>query len=258
VNKMAHQQDYYYNEHDENQVEKILKTKKKKRLKKRFKVLLFLIVFVAIGAYFTSDYSRIQSIRVVGCEEVSEYDILEYAAIDEKAIYWFINTNHIEEKIKEVPLVKKVKVSRDLLGNIKIEIEEAERIAYCDIEDRTYVIDELGYVSETSDPKIIQSLQSCPKLSGFKDVEFLKSFASEYIKIPELVKSQTSDIVYSPQPADETRLEFVMDNGKIMYLRVEDMAEQLSRFDYEASMTAYSDYCQFSFEGEHVYMEKCE
>ena len=255
---MSHPQQYYYNEHDENQVEKILKTKKKKKLKKRFKILLFLLVFIAITAYFTSDYSRVQSLKVVGNEEVKTDDILSAAAISDDAIYWFLNTSHIEEKIKEVPLIKKVKVYKDFFGNVKIEIGEAERIAYCVIGETTYVIDELGHVSETNDQKVIQSLQSSPRLSEFKDVDFLKNFAKEYVQIPELIKNQTSDIVYAPKTADETRLEFVMDNGKILYLRVEDMVDQLSRIDYEAFMTAYSEYCEFRFEGKHVYMEKCE
>ena len=84
------------------------------------------------------------------------------------------------------------------------------------------------------------------------------ALAKEYVKIPELIKSQTSDIIYSPIKADTSRLKFLMDNGKILYLRVESMVEQLSKFDYEAFMTAYSDRCEFSFEGNHVYMKKCK
>ncbi len=255
---MAHSQKYYYNEHDENQVEKILKIKKKKKLKRRVKVILFLIFAVSLMAYFLSDYSKVQSIKVIGNEEVSTETILEYAAISDDTIYWFLQTQKVEEHIKEVPLIKKVNVSKDLLGNVRIEVEEAERIAYCVIDDVTYVIDELGGVSETEDEEVIQSLQSCPRLLEFEDVEFLKEFAAEYVQIPELIKSQTSDIIYAPKEADETRLEFIMNNGKILYLRLEDMVDQLSRFDYEAFMTAYSDSCVFSFEGKYVYKEKCE
>ena len=49
-----------------------------------------------------------------------------------------------------------------------------------------------------------------------------------------------------------------MDNGKIFYLRIEDMADQLNRIDYEAFMTGYSDRCVFSFEGNYIYTEECE
>lgn len=252
------QDDYYYNEHDENQVEKILKSKKRKKLKRRFKILLILIVFVMIAAYFLSDYSKVSSIQVVGNEEIQTQVILDAISIDKKTIYWFVNTGHVEEEIKTLPLIKKVSVSKDFFGHVKIEIEEAQKVAYCIIGKTTYVIDELGNVSETEDQKVIQSLQACPRLMEFKDVDFLKKFAKEYVKIPELIKNQTSDIVYAPLKADENRMKFIMINGKILYLRVDQMAESLKKFDYEAFMTAYSDRCEFSFEGDHVYMEKCK
>lgn len=256
---MAHRHDdYYYNEHDENQVEKILKTKRKKRLKRRFKILLFLLVFVLIGGYFLSDYSKVQSIQIVGNEDVKSEDILKNISIGDQTIYWLVNTHKIEQEIKMIPLIKKVNVSKDWFGHVKIEIEETQRVAYCVIDKKTYVIDELGSVIETDDQKMIESLQSCPQLSGFKNLEFLKTFAKAYVEIPELIKNQTSDILYAPEESDETRLKFIMVNGKILYLRVEDMVEQLSRFDYEAFMTVYNDRCEFSFEGEHVYMKKCK
>ena len=255
---MAHHDEYYYNEHDESQVEKILKTKKKKKIKRRVKILLFLMIFIMIGAYFMSDYSRVQSITIVGNDEVKSEDILEKISVSKKSIYLLVNTGKIEDEVKSIPLVKKTSVTKDLFGHIRIEIEEADKVAYCVIGKITYVIDELGNISETTDSKMIESLQSSPQLIGFKDVKFLEKFAKQYIRIPELIKNQTSDIIYSPKSADESRMKFLMVNGKILYLRVETMADQLSRFDYEAFMTTYSDRCEFSFEGDNVYMEKCK
>ena len=75
-------QEYYYNEHDENQVDKILKNKKKKKLKRKIKVLLVLLIFILIGAYFLSDYSKVQSIQVVGNDEIDSQDILNKVSIN--------------------------------------------------------------------------------------------------------------------------------------------------------------------------------
>lgn len=255
---MSSVDEYYYNEHDESQVHKIYKKNKKKKLRRRFKVLLILIFLVLIGSYFLSDYSKIQSIRIVGNDEVSTEDILEHISVNQQSVHLLVSSSKIEEEIKALPLIKKASVTKDFLGHMKIEIEEADKVAYCVIGKITYVIDELGNVVETDDQEIIQSLHSCPQLSGFKTLDFLNKFAKEYVRIPELIKNQTSDIIYDPKTSDESRLKFMMNNGKILYLRVEDMVDQLSRFDYEAFMTAYSDRCEFSFEGEHVYMEKCK
>ena len=254
---MAHD-DIYFNEHDENQVKKILKSKKKKKMKRRFKLFLFLLILVLIGAYFVSDFSKVQSITVVGNEEVAAETILSHISVSKKSFFLFVNTSKIEKEVKEVSLIKKASVSRDFFGHIKIEIEEAEKIGYCVIEEVNYVIDELGNVAETQDENLIHSLQAFPQISGFPDLTFLKKFAKEYAQIPELIKNQTSDVIYSPKDSDESRLKFIMDNGKILYLRVEDMVDQLSRFDYEANMTAHADKCEFSFEGKNVYMSKCQ
>lgn len=254
---MSHQSEYYYNEHDENQVHKLWKSKKKRKLKRRFKILMILVIFVLVGAYFVSDYSKIQSITIVGTHDVKKEDVLKTITINENSFHLFVNTKKVAQEVKDMPLIKKANVSKDLLGHVKIEIEEAEKIAYCVIDKKTYIIDELGDVLETDDQQMIASLHACPQLTQFKDVKFLKTFAKEYVKIPELVKNQTSDIVYSPLDSDPTRLKFIMDNGKLLYLRVEDMVKQLELFDYEAFMTAYSQYCEFSFEGKNVYMKKC-
>ena len=101
-------------------------------------------------------------------------------------------------------------------------------------------------------------MQSTPQITKFKDLQLLKEFAKEYVDIPEIIKSQTSDIIYNPQKSDETRLKFIMDDGKILYLRIEDMVEQLNKFDYEANKEVYKDKCVFSFEGNYVYMKDCE
>ena len=108
---MAHHDEYYYNEHDESQVEKILKTKKKKKIKRRVKILLFLMIFIMIGAYFMSDYSRVQSITIVGNDEVKSEDILEKISVSKKSIYLLVNTGKIEDEVKSIPLVKKTSVT---------------------------------------------------------------------------------------------------------------------------------------------------
>ncbi len=255
---MSRQQEYYFNEHDENQVQKKYKSNQRLKVKRRIKILFVLLVFILVGTYFISDYSRISKISIQGCQEVKQEDVLKTMTLKKGDIILFVNTNKIEEEIKKMPLVKKVNVQKSIFGEVLIEIEEAQKIAYCIIDKTTYIIDELGNVTTTSDKELIQSMQSSPRLSGFDDVDLLKKFAREYIDIPDIVKSQTSDIVYSPKKADQTRMKFIMDNGKILYLRIEQMVEQLSRFDYEANMTEFSDYCEFSFEGENIYMKKCK
>lgn len=256
---MSYSEEYYYNEHDENQVKKILKNKKKKRMKRKINIILIFLVMILISSYFISDYSKVQSIEVNGNDHIETKLILENISINDDSIYLFIDKKNTEKEIKKLGLVKKTKVSCDLFGHVSIDIEEAEAVAYCTIDKKTYVIDELGKVSKTNDKKLIEELKTTPRIVDFPDLKFLKTFAKEYVKIPELIKNKTSDISYAPKKYDETRIEFLMVDGRKLYLRVEDMVEQLEVFDYEANIETYKDKCIFSFEGKgKIYALPCE
>ena len=255
---MAKEQ-YYFNEHDENQTQLLRKNRKKKKLKRKIKIVIVLLLLLLVAGYFISDYSRVQTIVIEGQQEVSKEEILDTISVHKGDVLLFVNTGHVEDEISQLPFIKKVRVTKSLLGSVRIEIEEAQKVAYCVIGKKTYVIDELGNVSETKDQDLITSLQATPRITQFKDLKLLKQFAKEYVKIPEIVKSQTSDILYDPQNADETRLKFIMDDGKILYLRIEDRADQLNnRYDYVANKEAFKNKCVFSFEGNYVYMKDCE
>lgn len=250
-------EDYYYNEHDVNQVDKLYKKKKKKKLKRKVKILCFLLFLLMIAGYFVSDLSKVKSIKIIGNKEVSSKLIKEASSITKDSIYLFIDKDKSADNIKKLALVKKADISYDIFGNITIEIEESNKVAYATIENKTYVIDELGKVVETKDENIKETLKSCPKLVHFDSLDLLKQFAKEYANVPELIKTKTSDIIYSPQPSDETRVEYILDNGKKLIVRIENMADELTRFPFEAHMIQNPNACEFNFYGKNIYLTKC-
>lgn len=109
---MSRQQEYYFNEHDENQVQKKYKSNQRLKVKRRIKILFVLLVFILVGTYFISDYSRISKISIQGCQEVKQEDVLKTMTLKKGDIILFVNTNKIEEEIKKMPLVKKVNVQK--------------------------------------------------------------------------------------------------------------------------------------------------
>ena len=124
---MSRQQEYYFNEHDENQVQKKYKSNQRLKVKRRIKILFVLLVFILVGTYFISDYSRISKISIQGCQEVKQEDVLKTMTLKKGDIILFVNTNKIEEEIKKMPLVKKVNVQKSIFGEVLIEIEEAQK-----------------------------------------------------------------------------------------------------------------------------------
>ncbi len=247
-----------YDEYSEDQVRKLYKKRKKLKLKRRFKLFVIFALSFIIGGYFISDLSKVKSISIVGNTSVESSTIEKASSLNKKTTYLFINKGDVEDKIKSLPLIKKANVYYDVLGNVTIEIEESKQVAYCVINGKTYVLDELGSVVETKDKNIKEKLKSFPKLSKFKDLKFLKKFSKEYPQVPDVIKGQTSDIVYSPKKADETRIRFILDNGKELIVRLESMVDVLNKFSFEANMNINSDKCTFDFNGSHVYMSKCK
>lgn len=161
----------------------------------------------------------------------------------------------IAAKIKKVSLVKDARVSKNIFGEISIKIVEADPIGQCIIDGVLYVIDETGRVTKDEEGKFVSYVQRCPRLNNF-DYDHLEAFSKEFVKLPTQVINQVSDINYAPLSADETRCEFIMDDAKILYLRYDDMADQLKGNYYALLMEKYPDDKYYDFLGKYVYRSK--
>lgn len=165
---------------------------------------------------------------------------------------FFTDIETIEENVKKVPLIKQVKVSKDLLGNVKIKVTEAEPIGQCTIDNILYVVDETGRTTKDQNGNFVSYVQRCPRLNGF-DYQCFEKFSKEFAKIPIQVINQISDINYAPLKGDETRCEFIMDDGKILYVRYEKMAEQLKNDNYSFIMEKFPNHKYYDLLGKYVY-----
>lgn len=246
---------YVYNEHDQNQVREILKNRKLKRRKRRRKILLVILVVLFIVLFFTSDVSKIQSVTVKGNSRVATEEIMKVTPVKvHKTIHFFISMNSIEKKIESLPAIKNATATKDFFGNITITVEESKPIAYQIVDTKVFILDEKGKVV-SNEVTANEEYQKCPRLTGF-DEDRIKEFAKEYAKIPSQVQNQISDIKYAPLSLDELRCEFLMDDGKILYLRIDDMAAQLSGDRYDTLMHDFPNDKYYDFVGKYCYTSK--
>lgn len=215
---------------------------------------MVILMVILIVAFFISDYSRLQTISVSGNNRVSDEEITMASKIElHKDFTFFTRLDKAEKLISKTSLVKEAKVTKDLFGNVKIKVVESEPIGQATINNILYVIDETGRVSEDKYDRLVSYVQRCPKLNGF-DLNRFKAFAREFAKLPVQVVNQISDINYTPEKLDETRCEFIMDDGKVLYLRYEDMAKQLQGNNYAIKMAEFPDYKYYDFVGKYVYV----
>lgn len=246
-----------YHEYDENPVRKTLKQRKKKKLKRKVKILLVLCLLIILAFYLISDYSKVKSIHISGNSLTEKEEILEHITISQSSYYMFMNTHKIEKQIKLLPAIKEATVQCDWVGNIKIEVQEAQPIAYAKINKDIYEINNIGNIIKTTDQDRISLLKSLPYVSEFKEEKLLKQFAEGFKDVPTLMQNEISDIILSPQRGDEKRLKCLLKGDKILYIRIEDLSTRLDDeiFNYEAYKTKYKDKYSFSIEGIHLYLE---
>lgn len=249
-----------YNEYDENQVQKALHKRKKRRLKRKIKVFIFLLSIASITALAMSGVLKIKTIHVSGLESLSQEKILSSLSINQSSYYLFMSSKSVTKEIEQIPEVKSAKVNCDFVGNVKIDVKEAMPIAYTTINNVVYEVNELGNVIEVTDKDRISLLKSCPQLHDFTSIDTLKSFAENFKDVPTLMQNEMSDIVLVAKKTDPTLLKCILKNKKVIQIRIEDLGYRLSeeQFNYEAYKVGFKNVCTFKFEGKYLYLEDCQ
>ncbi|MGN1182441.1 MAG: cell division protein FtsQ/DivIB [Faecalibacillus sp.] len=252
--KKKKQTDYLYNEHDINQVQMMRKKIKKKKKKRRQRFVLAVIVIVFIICFFNSDMSKIQSISINGCQRLTEDFIIENISIKAHSTYIFdADKKALQNEVEDLIFVKKATVSRSFYGKMNIHIEENEPITYCYIQNILYVVDEKGSIQEDKEQKWLSYVQRTPQSMNF-DLKSFQSFVKEYTKLPSDVRNQISSIIFEPNEKDTTKCKLELDDGKIFYVRIENMAKQLTSSHYYLVIQKYPDYKYYDFLGRNVYV----
>lgn len=250
-----------FNEYDKDQRKVLLKNKKRKRLKKRVKIVLVVVIIALVIAFFVNPISKIKSFTFYGNHQIKTTALEQASAPYKKSYFFAFSKKQYQEELKSMPLVNKARVSANVFGYVSVDIQEASIVAYGAIGKQTYILDDAKHVFALNDDYHIASLQKYPKLQKFKSVEMMQAFLKEYLKLPDIIRSSVSDILYDPTKTEDKQVRFIMDNGKAIVVRYDEMADELSvkKFNYQAYVAAYSDYCTFTIRNDRVvYMTKCK
>ncbi len=246
--------DIKYNEHDENQVLLMRKKLKRKKRKRRQRFVIITVALLLIIAFFLSDLSKVKTIKIEGCQKLDSDFIIENISVKAHSTFYFnVDGDELKKEIEKLIFVKKADVSRSLLGNITVKIQEEDPATYCYIDNKLYVVDQDGVIQEDLEQKWLSYVQRMPQSMNF-DMEHLQSFVKEYVKIPSDVQNQISAIIFEPADKDQTKCRLELDDGKIFYVRIENMAEQLTSSHYYMIMKQYPDYRYYDFLGQNVYV----
>lgn len=247
-------------EYDRDPRKVLLKKKKHKRLKRRFRIALHALVIVLIVVFLAGGASKVKSFSYSGNEQVSSEYLNEVMSPYKSSFFFHLPYSKMEKTLKDTPMIKKANVSTDFFGHVKVTIQESEVACYGTIGKRTYILDTAGHVFEKTSDFTFDSLSKYPKMEKFESESQLKEFLPQYLKLPDVLKSSISDIIYDKQKTEDKQVRLIMDDGKSIIVRWNEMAEALNkkRFNYQAYVQMYHEICTFTIRANRIiYMKKC-
>jgi len=230
----------------------------RKRLGLPIKLAALLLCVMIAVLYVSSGYARVQEVNITGNKMVSTKRIENSITVDTTKYFLLTRVEKTREEVAHIGLIKDAKVTKTITGKVNIQVIEDKVVAYYKNKKGTFVMDESGQITKIDDQISIKHIEAYPQLVDFTDDKLLASFAEAYVSVPDIIKNCVSDIIYAPKPQDDLRIRLVMDDGKELVIRIDEMASSLksSRFNYQAYMNEFDDYKIFSFEGDHIYMSK--
>ena len=213
------------------------KKKKKKRLRLNykgiFKLTISILFLVLIILYFVK--LRIKNIYIEGTSSIRDVEIIEAAGIKEYPEIFKLNTLKMKKKIKELPLVKDVKIKRNIFGKITFIIEEDKVLFYSNQEGK--------YI--TSSGKRIDNngnYKGCPTLINQTPEKIINKLITGFNKVDDNILKMINTIEYNPYVdsngtiIDETRFKLVMNDYNTVMIDTVNIRKLNDYFDIYVSL----------------------
>jgi cell division protein FtsQ len=195
-----------------------METRKVVKRKFNFKKFLILLLFsylIIYGAYYF--YKKpIKNILIKGNNLVPDAEIIEAAGIKNYPSMLSLNTKKTINKIKAIPLIKDVTITKNIKFQLIIKVTE-NKILMLNKATNKLLIGNGEYIDNNYDYVLV------PTLINFTPENILKAFAIKLNDIDSGIISGISEIEYSPskndknETIDETRFLLKMNDGNTIY-----------------------------------------
>ncbi len=187
----------------------------KKRLKIRGLLVIILFIYLLGNIIYYFVRMPLKNIEITGNTYLKNNDITNYLNLD-GILYIKANTPKIKKELLKLDLVKNAKVTKNLFGTLKIEIEE-EDILFYNLNSKKIVLasgKEIEYDKE---------FLGIPILINIVPDAIYKEFIEKLIKVDKNILSQVSEMEYSPsvindKVVDDKRFLFRMNDGNTIYI----------------------------------------
>lgn len=178
---------------------------KRKKLKLKlnvvFNALLILVIAGLLISYVLT--LKIKNIKILGTTEIKDIDIIEKINISDYPYIYKLNIKKSEKTLEEIPLIKGVKIKRNIFGKLTIEIEE-EKILFFYKYNNKYITNSGNSITDEKE------CYGYPTLINFTPDTVFESFVNGLNKIDYNIIKMINEIEYTPyKSADGT----IIDNN---------------------------------------------
>lgn len=186
--------------------------KKEKHIKIKMLPLFVMIIIILsiLAIIYLLTLIPIKNIYINGNEYLTDQEIIEIAGIENYPSFFKISSSKIETKLKNNVYVKNVKVTKKLISEIHIEVEEYDFLFRKD-ENNLLVLENGEEVND-------QEYYIVPILLNYIPDTKYTTFLKKMGEIDENVRTQISEIRYYPNEQDEERFLLYMNDGNYVYL----------------------------------------
>lgn len=205
-----------------------MKHAKKRKVSKKKLFKLLIKVFIIVGLFCFVFLLNIKHIEITGTSYITDNEILEITNLKNYPKMYKVPIFMIKNNIKKLPLVNDVKVSKSLLGNIKIDIKENKVL----------------FLNRNNNLVILSNGNGIPNENRFLGVPSLLNYVPDDIynelivgfnKIDDNVLKMISEIEYNPSKSsngedlDNRRFKLRMNDTNTVYMNTINIT-QLNKY----------------------------
>ena len=223
--------------------------------RKLFRLAIWTALVLMAVVYWTTDHSRVQTVRIEGQSYLSRQQILALAGIDENSRWLLQFSPQLKSRLEASPMIASASVSQGPHNEIRITIEERKPVGYRYL-DQPEVLFADGTVA-LMDESLTGLIGRIPLITGFESQEQTADLAMAFREVDAGMISLISEISQVEVSYDPNMICLLMQDGNRFFSSYYSM-DVLNSYNSIVSNLNQSDACIFVDEmSKSAYTQPC-
>lgn len=199
-----------------NRKRKIRRKKRARFLRRLFKLVAVISLFVGLFLLDKSEYSRLRDIRIVGNELISKQEILDELNIKSGDRMITNSENKIEKRLQNIVGLDTIDATIYYKqGILNLKVSEKPKVGFIQSEklEVLYSDGSRRQVSENT----LKSINGLPLFVGFTDEQLSKDLLNAFSELNPEILLTISEVHIAPESYDKMNMKLVMNNNYLVF-----------------------------------------